>query len=167
MKRTWILAIPLLVALVLLIGMGAGACDGGNGEEGAPPTSALPQPGEWVASTGASEFTFTFTVSPDSTSITDIVYYFEEFRCGGLRWGKGVIVGQEPIPLHSLPSGAEFTIDTEEQVYQGYQEGRYKSIHWYIFVQGIFDETSTHASGTWEISSAAATCQSGTWEAWR
>ena len=37
MKRTWILAIPLLVVMVLLIGMGAGACDGGGGGEVTPP----------------------------------------------------------------------------------------------------------------------------------
>jgi len=37
MRKVRILALPLLVVLVLLIGMGAGACDGGGGGEVAPP----------------------------------------------------------------------------------------------------------------------------------
>jgi hypothetical protein len=40
MKRVWILSISLLVVLVLLLGMGAGAC-GGNGDD-----SVAPPPGD-------------------------------------------------------------------------------------------------------------------------
>jgi len=36
---------------------------------------------------------------------------------------------------------------------------------WSLTVRGRFDETATHASGTWEISADGTTCQEGTWEA--
>lgn len=59
MRRTWIIAVPLLVALVLLIGIGAGACGGGEitpppgEEETAPPPAeeeeAPPAEGEEAA----------------------------------------------------------------------------------------------------------------------
>ena len=134
---------------------------------GSPPL-ALPKPGQWTASTEASEFEFTFTVSPNSREITVITYHFEEFGCGGFRVGGMVIVGGGPIPIHLLPSGAEFTVDTDEEVYWGDvdpETGKLISIHWHIVIQGKFDETATHASGTWEISAEGTTCQEGTWEA--
>ena len=48
MRRAWILSISLLAVLVLLIGMGVGACGGGNGGDGAPPGEGevTTQPGE-------------------------------------------------------------------------------------------------------------------------
>ena len=184
MKRTWIIAIPLLVVLVLLIGMGAGACGGGVEEE-----AALPKPGEWVASTGSSEFVFTFTVNPDSTGIPQYTFEFEEFGCGGYRVGKltGSIARGEPIPIHPLPSGAEFSFVDDWEVYSGRDKdpltgiSGWIHIYWHIVIEGRFDETGTQASGTWEISSVGkvhtfspissppssegTVCQEGTWEA--
>jgi len=163
MKRTWILAIPLLVVLVLLIGMGVGACGGGE-EEGATPPSeeeeeaaplpALPKPGEWVASTGCSEFTFTFTVSPDGTSIPETSYSLFQLECGPYIHTAPHLTAEHspPWPI----TGGQFTIDFVES-FQTMSD-------WHIVIQGSFDETGTHASGTWEISAEGTTCQTGTWE---
>ena len=163
MKRTWILAIPLLVVMVLLIGMGAGACDGGGGGEVTPPpgdeeeeeeeeeevTPASPTPGEWTASTGCSEFTFTFTVSPDGIAISEMSCSFREFKCGP-RTVTAPGATFKRSPPWSI-TGGQFTVETSMG-------------DWGIAIQGRFDETGRHASGTWEISAEGITCQAGTWE---
>ncbi len=160
-------------------------------EEPPTPPTVLPKPGEWTASTGATEFTFTVTVNPDGTGISNYTYEFEEFGfCGGYRVGKmtGVFTNTPPIPIHPLPSGAEFSLVHDKEVYSGEDEDplpsiyRWIHIYWHIVIEGKFDETGTQASGTWEISSAevhtissfspspppsseGTVCQEGTWEA--
>lgn len=121
----------------------------------APPPTALPKPGEWTASTGASEFEFTsFTVSPDSTSITLVTYDLKEFTCGPTTVsGKASLEKSPPWTI----TGGQFTIDWEEYLQYG--------PNWDIIIQGRFDETGTQASGTWEISAEGIICQEGTWEA--
>jgi len=153
----------------------------------APTPSAPPKPGEWTASTGATEFTFTFRVNSDSTGIPNYTYEFEEFGCGGYRVGKLTsAVAREPIPIHPLPSGAEFSFVDDKEVYSGEDEDtfsiyRWIHIYWHIVIEGKFDETGTQASGTWEVSSAGpvhtfssfssppssegTVCQEGTWSA--
>jgi len=113
----------------------------------APAPVALPKPGEWTAATGASEFEFTsFTVSPDSTSIT--------LTCGPTTVsGKASLEKSPPWTI----TGGQFTIDWEEYLQYG--------PNWDIVIQGRFDETGTQASGTWEISAEGTACQEGTWEA--
>ena len=124
--------------------------------ESAPTPVALPGPGEWTASTGASEFTFTFTVGPDSTDIPKYSIRFTEFKCGGVQVSGGweaTVVPKPPI------TGGQFTIETEER-------GFGATAHtWDIVIQGEFDEKATDASGTWEITSEGTVCQEGTWEA--
>jgi hypothetical protein len=176
MKRTWIIAIPLLVVLVLLVGMGAVAC-GGNGEEEAPPgeeeditppseeeeeeappTPALPQPGEWtISSAGSSQFSLSgFTVNPDSTGITKVYYHFKECECMGVQLSGDVESSRDPVwPI----TGSQFTVDLDVRIQYGPD--------WDLVIEGSFDETGTHASGTWEVSVEGTTCQAGTWEAWR
>jgi len=159
-------------------------------EEPEQPPTELPKPGEWTASTGASEFTFTFTVNPDGTGIPQYTYEFEEFGwCGDYRVGKmtGVLTWGEPIPIHPLPSGAEFSFVDDHQLYSGRDEDPLTGmpgwihIYWHIVIEGKFDETGTQASGTWEVSSAGkvhtlsplpsppssegTVCQEGTWDA--
>jgi len=122
----------------------------------APPAPAPPKPGEWNASTGASEFEFTsFTVSPDSTGIPEMSYSFREFKCGPttVTAPGATIKRSPPWPI----TGGQFTIDWVERMEYGPD--------WDVVIQGKFDETATHASGTWEISSDGTTCQEGTWEA--
>ena len=120
-------------------------------EEEAPPTN-----GEWIALTGCSEFTFTFTVSPDSTGIPEYSMDFTEFKCGGVQISGGWDATVEP--MLSI-TGGQFTIETVE--YNKYGPD------WDIVIQGSFDETGTHASGTWKISAEGTTCQTGTWESSR
>ena len=125
-------------------------------EAEAPTTPELPKPGEWTASTGCSEFAFTFTVNPDRTGIPEYSHRFAEFKCEGVQISGGYLTKVEPIrPI----TGGQFTIETEEL---GFGPVRYT---WDIVIQGKFDETGRHASGTWEVSSEGTTCQKGTWEA--
>ena len=133
--------------------MGAGACDGGE-EEGAAPVP--PKSGEWTAITGSWQFAFTFTVSPDSTGIPEYSVNFRAFKCGGVQTSGGWSATVEPM----LPiTGGQFTIETVE--YHTYGPD------WDIVIQGRFDETGRHASGTWEISAEGITCQSGAWRSGR
>jgi len=158
-------------------------------EEPPEAPTALPKSGEWTASTGATEFTFTVTVNPDGTGITNYTLEFEEFGCGGYHVGKltsSVALG-EPIPINPLPSGAEFSLVDDLEVYSAQGEdpltgmSGWIHIYWHIVIEGQFDETGTQASGTWAISSTGkehtfspissppssegTVCQEGTWEA--
>ena len=121
----------------------------------APPTPSLPKPGQWTASTGATEFTFTFTVNPDSTGIAEFYYCLTELECDGV-WSsaESTVECIQIIPI----TGGQFAIE-DFTVARPYGE------RWSLTVRGRFDETGTHASGTWEISSDGTTCQEGTWEA--
>ena len=146
MKRVWILAIPLVV-LVLLIGMGAGACGDGevalDGEEEEEEViSAPPTPGEWIISADFGELGL--TVNSGSTGITKVSFNFAEFECDGVQVSGGVSVKNPDMwPI----TDGQFTVDVFVSP-------------WDVVIEGEFDETGTHASGTWEI----GTC-SGTWEA--
>jgi len=124
-------------------------------EELAPTTTpALPKPGEWAASTGCSEFTFTFTVSPDSTGIAEFYYCLTELECDG-AWSsaESTVECIQIIPI----TGSQFAIED-------FTVARPFGERWSLTVQGRFDETGTHASGTWEISAEGTICQAGTWE---
>lgn len=139
MRIVRILSISLLVVLVLLIGMGAGTC--GNGEEEGG-TTAPPTPGEWAASTEFGELGF--TVNSDSTGITKVSFNFVEFECGGSSMSGGV--STENPSLWFINDGL-FTIETSGMFGEA-------------VIEGEFDETGNHASGTWEINGCL-----GTWEA--
>ena len=99
----------------------------------------------------------------------------------------GVLTWGEPIPIHPLPSGAEFSLVDDQEVYSGEGEDPLTGIpgwihiYWHIVIEGRFDETGTQASGTWAISSTGkvhtfspissppssegTVCQEGTWSA--
>jgi hypothetical protein len=118
--------------------------------------SALPKPGEWMAQTGSNEFTFTFTVNPDGTGIPEYHFLFTEFKCGGVQESVGWTATVDP--MLSI-TGGQFNIEEERSWFD-------VSYPWDTVIQGQFDETGTHASGTWEISSGEGTiCAGGTWEA--
>jgi len=149
MRKVPILAISLLLALVLLIGMGVGACGGGEvtpppgeEEEEEEVTPAPPTPGEWTTSTEFGELGF--TVNSGSTGITKVSFNFAEFECGGAQVSGGV--SAENPSLWPITDG-QFTVDASIPFGE-------------VVIEGEFDETGTHASGTWEIN----VC-SGTWEA--
>jgi len=175
MRKVPILAIALLAVLVLLVGMGVVACDGaaeetttpppGGGEETTTPppgeTTTPPQSGEWVASTGSSQFTFTFTINPDSTGITEFYYGLFAFDCAG--WVLDVIPSTVERSSPWSITGGQFTIEFLPLEYPPFESPEYGP-DWDIVFQGKFDETGRHASGTWEMSVDGETCQ-GTWEA--
>lgn len=167
MRRVQILAITLLAVLVLLIGMGAVACNG-NGDEGAPPPgdengapppgdengaapgdengappAVLPTPGVWVASIDIGELQF--TINADSTMIVYCEVYLQKGIVSGCEWSGVSFEPQEGWPI----TDGRFTIAL---VLTG------------GVIQGEFDETGTYASGTWEMS-VCGTIFSGTWEA--
>ena len=120
----------------------------------APPPTALPKPGEWTVLTGLDNFMLAFTVSPDSTGIAEISCDFKEFECMGVQISGGEKIAREPMwPI----TGGQFTVDWVETMTYGPD--------WDVVIQGRFDETATHSSGTWEISSEGTICAEGTWEA--
>jgi hypothetical protein len=144
MKKVRIFAIPLLIVLVMLVGMGVGAC-GGEATPG-PPT-----PGGWVASIDIGDLSF--IVSPDSTGISEVVLSITgEFKCG-THTVSDSLHGYKNPDLWLITDG-RFIV--EPLASTGY---------WVIDVQGEFDQDGTHASGTWAISSEGTICQEGTWEA--
>jgi len=128
----------IVVAVFAIILIPLAACGGTPGPEG---TLGPPTPGEWTASTGFGELMF--TVNPDSTGIAD-VFDFVEFECGGSQTSGGLSV--ENPSLWSITDG-QFTVDASLPLGE-------------VVIEGEFDETGTHASGTWEINGC-----SGTWEA--
>lgn len=162
MRKAWVLAISLLTVLVLLIGMGVGACGGEDGETIAPSgeeeeeelTPGPPAPGEWFVSIDIGELRF--TVSPDSTGISEFSLYIPgEFKCGISTWTDSL--HRKEFPSLWLITDGRFTAEPTRA-----------PRHLHIVIQGEFDETGTRASGTWEISSEAGTiCAEGTWEASR
>jgi hypothetical protein len=98
-------------------------------------------PGEWTASTDFGSFAF--TVAPDSTAVTDIAYHFVDWTCGGITLSGDV---KEFGPPWSI-TNRQFTISSN----LGGLGMR---------IQGEFDETGSHVSGTWETHPGC----SGTWE---
>ena len=117
-----------------------------------PPEVALPRSGEWTASTGNIGFTFSFTVSPERTSIARVSY-----ELVGFRYGSNTASGRyaiTPYPRWNITDG-QFTA--------GGTNLYHPNLH--IVIQGSFDETATHASGTWEISTEETESHTGTWEA--
>ena len=115
-----------------------------------------PKAGDWtIVSTGSSEFNISgFTVNPDGTGITKIIYNFVKFQCMGVTISGGVESSR--VPMWHI-TGNQLTINLTERIQYGSD--------WDIIIEGSFDNTGTHASGTWEISSTGAICQKGAWEA--
>ena len=115
-----------------------------------PPAEIIPMPGEWTVSTGTSSFTFTFNVSPDSTSVSIVDYELTELQIGSLAW-SGYFSFDEPLtwPI----SGGKFTMSWSSS-----------TLGLAIVIKGSCDETGTHASGTWEVKGGTDS-QTGTWEA--
>ena len=156
--------IPLLT-VVMVVSIILAGCAPATPPETPPeqppeaPAPALPKSGEWNAATGASEFTFTFTVSPDSTGIPKYSVDFTELTCPGTNALYTTLTGGwEATVEPMLPiTDGQFTIEFAEYMEHG--------ADWDIVIQGEFDQTGRHASGTWEISVEGTTCQEGTWEA--
>jgi parallel beta-helix repeat protein len=108
---------------------------------------ALPMPGEWR---GSAEFgEFVFTVNNNSTGISKISYHFSNWTCGPITRSGGVSFSHTP---HWPITSGQFTIETD-------LGGTLP-----MTIRGKFDETGTHASGTWEAVSSEVTC-SGAWDA--
>ena len=138
MRKAQIIGIPLLIVVFVL-----GACAPKTPTPTTTPTPALPKSGEWTALTEFGELSF--TVNPDSTGIAKISLHFPgEFKCGGIQVSGGIVSVENPN-LWPITDG-QFTVDTSLSL------GK-------VVIDGKFDETGTHASGTWEIN----VC-SGTWE---
>lgn len=158
-KTMWLILSCLMVAALLLASCEPAAPEEEVEEEGeeeeeevtAEEEEAAPTPGEWIASIDIGELRF--TVNPAGTGIAKIFLHIPgEFKCGISTVTNSRLTFEKPSlwPI----TGGQFTVEAS---------GRY----WDIVIKGSFDETGTHASGTWEISAGGTTCQSGIWEASR
>ncbi|HEY54925.1 MAG TPA: hypothetical protein G4N91_01405 [Dehalococcoidia bacterium] len=125
-------------------------------EEEPPPTP--PEPGEWTITrwTGPTEFrVLTFTVSP-FILITGYSYQYPGFWSGNLYTDHGSC-------RTAGPEYGEAIIDN--QFTDELRIPRGEGLYWDLVFQGEFDETGTHASGTWEASLEGSPYAEGTWEA--
>lgn len=138
----------IVVAVFAIVLIPLTACGGTpepqetRGTEGTPEPQETPIPGEWTSSTEFGELEF--TVNPNSTGIAEVSFNFVNFECDGSQASGGVSV--ENPSLWSINDG-QFTIEVSIMVGD-------------VVIDGEFDETGNHASGTWEIRGC-----SGTWEA--
>jgi hypothetical protein len=97
-----------------------------------------------------------FIVNPTSTGITAVDCRFQDFTCGGIQVSGGDTF--EKSPPWPITRG-RFTIErlTVAHTTQGPLD---------VTVQGKFDETGRHASGTLEIRLGGTILTAGTWDAW-
>lgn len=146
------------------------------------PSPSLPMSGEWTASPEFGEFVF--TVNPDSTCISKIYYQLSNWTCGPITWPitsflktnlshtQGARISTEsytetfsidywPITLNQEES-YEFSITSDLGNLVSVAIGEEYALPFTI--RGKFDESGTHASGSWEAVSSGVTC-SGTWDA--
>jgi len=95
-------------------------------------STGLPASGRWQANGGESG-PFEFTVSSDSTAITEIHYHINNFTCASVNTSVNAdMFGSWPI------SNGQFTLDTVPNHLLD------------ITVAGTFDGTGRHATGTWK-----------------
>jgi len=100
---------------------------------------------EWTGSAGFGELSF--VVDSTGTRITEITYKWIEFSCGpAIRNGTITYTGMWPITNNQFT--IEGTIDPNFE----------------MTLRGSFDQTGTHASGTYEATSYGTICP-GTWDA--
>ena len=112
-----------------------------------------PVPGDW---TGSPAFGgLEFTVNSTSTGISEIIYIFSDFQCGGLTLYGLILTVRKQTGEGLCPiSNQQFTITSSL--------GPLLEVDLQITISGTFDATGTHVSGSWETASYGTTC-SGTW----
>ncbi|MCX5992122.1 MAG: fibronectin type III domain-containing protein [Chloroflexi bacterium] len=117
-------------------------------------TRATPTPGKWTA---LAEFgKIEFNVNEDGTGITSVrLEPFDSFSCEGkhLIWVSYEMTLVTPWPIDSGHFMLEVTPTAE----------RYSTESWTFIIEGEFDGSGKHASGTLESRIGAAVC-SGNWE---
>jgi hypothetical protein len=107
---------------------------------------AKPKSGDWKVPTDFGEFVY--TVNPDGTQITKIIFTYVSFPCGPIRTSGTVsITSQWSI------TNNQFTIVDSWSTLVGQAS---------MTVKGTFTSTGDQASGTWSENVAGTIC-SGTW----
>jgi hypothetical protein len=106
-------------------------------------TSAFAHSGEWSAEVDFGEFTL--AVNHETTGITQTVFNFSQFKCGGATISSGQVLVESFWPIKD----DQFTVDVNLGLYK-------------IVIHGRIDEMSSHVTGDWEIRSIGAVC-SGPW----
>lgn len=127
-------------------------------------TPVPPTPGNWTAS---AEFEMAFTVNPTSTGITKITYdsTSSDWKCGSVSVYIGITFYAGTFESGKLTDESWPISDNKFTITREFPIGPTRHPLKTITIRGKFDETGTHASGTWEaVSSLGETC-SGTWEA--
>jgi len=155
------LIIPLLTVLMVVSIIFAGCF--GPSVPAQPGDWFCTQPGDWFCTKldGLEEVTsgvvlVAFRVNPTSTGITAVGCVFQDFTCGGINFeGTNTVESAHPWPI----TRGRFTIErvTIVDTTLGPLE---------LTVQGKFDGTGTHASGTLEFRLEGTILTTGTWEAW-
>jgi len=110
-------------------------------------------PSEWNASTDFGEMEF--TVNSDGTGVIEITYIFSNWTCGSATMSGTV--------KFSKSSGWPIT-DRQFTIKNTFDPPPIGSGSQVMTINGTFDETGAHASGTWEADWYGSLC-SGTWQA--
>jgi len=139
----------LLLGVILFAACGGDNDSAGTSVSGSTAPEQAPttlRTGDWTAS--ADFGTFTFTVGASGASIEQIAYQFSAFTCGSVRHSGGITVS---TPSGWPITGGQFDIRNDMSLMMSL----------IVTVRGTF-QSSTTASGTWEVVSGGATC-SGSW----
>jgi hypothetical protein len=106
---------------------------------------------EWKASTDFGDLKF--TVNSDGTAVTEVSYVFSSWTCGSsTKSGTIKITNASGWPI----TDRQFTIENDLNPDPLLSE--------MMTISGTFDQSGTHASGTWQADLDDAVC-SGTWQA--
>lgn len=132
----------VLVLLFTLI-----ACN----NDDAPKADSLITSGTWNATSGFGSFDF--TVNSERTNITEIVYNFSNWTCGGVTQSGSISVSSNPgWPITDRVF--EIEVDINPDPFDKTP----------ITISGTFAASGDQASGTWEAVVNLTTC-SGSWQA--
>ena len=112
-----------------------------------PGPTGTPVPGQWTA-TANGLGTFTFTVNPASTAITQLFLQFPSVTCDGtiIEGLIAGVVGSWPV------SNGKLALDTTSDT----------SLNLDLAIIGKFDTTGIHAVGIWKVTANGTICP-GTW----
>lgn len=155
----------LLVTLFVLPVVGCGAMQSLFATPA--PTPISPQPGEWIASAEPLG-EFVFKVAPDGTIVTLASFHFKQFQCGSTTAKERWLHGDWLPDTNNTGTIINRRFTVSPQVSGHYAltfGGVWPSFSLFdkITVSGKFDETGTHANGTWRVAWAGTVC-SGNWE---
>lgn len=187
MRHQKLLPQAICMTLVLLLSVGCGAATTTATSTPTPipatptptATPTTPQVSRLIASVSGLGG-FVFTLNPNRTGISKVALNFSNFSCGSASAGSVVVNGA--IDLENKQTwpitGGQFVVEASPNggsndmititIHAGFSATFSNETNTLtgidmITINGRFDGTGTHASGTWTVVSGGTSCP-GTWE---